>query len=194
MNETKIEYKILLVGDTLVGKTAFLQRYLNHEFTKNKLATIGIDSKIKIVQMEDGSTIQLRIIDTAGGERFSSITKTYYKNSHCIILFYDITNKISFDNIKYWINMINNDTPTGTIIFIVGNKMDDEANRQITKEQGENLANNFGLVFSECSVKTGENVESIFDKLIKIIHKKNYKKIKLEENIIFKDLMKYLSF
>ena len=193
MNEN-IEYRILLIGDTLVGKTAFLQRYLNHEFTKNKLATIGIDSKIKIVQMEDGVKIQLRILDTAGGEGFRSITKKYYKNSHGILLFYDITNKFSFESINNWIKIINNEIQAGTPIFIVGNKIDDEKNRQITKEEGENLANNFGFMFSECSVKTGENVEYIFDKLIKIIHKKNYKKIELKEDIIFKELMKYISF
>ena len=166
MSKNYIECKILLVGDGPTGKTSILFRYLegNYEDQKN-LTTIGIDSQLKSIQLNNGKTLRLKFIDTPGQERARSLVKNFYKKSDIIFLIYDVTDKKSFESIQQFYEQIKNETSEKIHIILLGNKIDKEG-RQITKEQGEKLAKELGMIFFECSAKTGENINDIFDKII----------------------------
>ena len=193
MEEYDYIYKILLVGDASSGKGSFLIQYTENILDDGFVPTIGFDFKLKTLQMEDGKKVKLQIWDTAGQERFKNITASYYRGANGIILIYSINARESFDNLTSWIIEINkqytkNKKPP---IFLVGNQMKEEE-RLVKKEEGKAFADKFGLMFSECNSKTGENVNSIFNKLVKTINGKN-----VDENLgknIEKILMKYLSF
>jgi small GTP-binding protein len=167
MAKIDAKYKILILGDSTVGKTCFLTRYTDNTFQEEYLASIGMDYKIKSYEKEDGNSIKLYIWDTAGQDRFRSITRNYYKGADGIILIYDITNEESFNNVKHWINSIKEEAPDKVVIILVGNKVDDEENRKIKKENGEKISQEFKLPFFECSAKADINVNSAFEALIK---------------------------
>ena len=160
-------YKILLLGDTSVGKTCFLMRYTDNTFQEIHMSTIGLDYKLKNVQLEDGKIVKIQIWDTAGQDRFRSITKNYYKGAHGIILIYDVTDKKTYENVKAWIEQIREEVSDNVTIILVGNKIDDLEGRKVKKEEGEKAAKEFGLSFFECSAKTGENIDLIFNELVK---------------------------
>ena len=162
-------YKILILGDSTVGKTCLLTRYSDNTFSETYLSTIGVDYKLKNVSLENGKIAKLQIWDTAGQDRFRSIAKNYYKGANGIIVLYSVTDKRSFTNVKIWINQIKTEVKENVTIILVGNKIDDEEHREISTEEGEELAENFGLKFYECSAKTGENVNSTFNELVKVI-------------------------
>ena len=168
-SKKEILYKILILGYSSVGKNCFLTRYADNTFQEMHLSTIGIDYKLKNVVMDNGKTVKLQIWDTAGQDRFRSITKNYYKGANGIIVLFSVTDRNSFSNVKNWINQIKAEVDEKVTIIIVANKIDDEENREITKEQGEELASTFGLQFFECSAKTGENIIPTFNELVKKI-------------------------
>ena len=167
MEQKEFIYKILLLGDSSVGKTCFLMRYTDNTFQDIHMSTIGLDYKLKNVQLENGKMVKIQVWDTAGQDRFRSITKNYYKGAHGIILIYDITENKSFENVKNWMNQIKEEVPDKVTIVLVGNKKDDEEHRKVTTEQGESMAKEFGVMFFECSAKTGENIDGIFNDLVK---------------------------
>ena len=177
MEKKEFLYKILLLGDSSVGKTCFLLRYTENTFQEIHMSTIGLDYKLKNVQMEDGKMVKIQIWDTAGQDRFRSITKNYYKGAHGIILLYDVTNKNSFNNVRNWIGQIKEEVSEKVSIILVGNKVDDEEHRVVKTEEGEKIANEFKLMFFECSAKSGINIDTTFNELIKKTVE-NYSKIK----------------
>ena len=158
-------YKILLLGDSSVGKTCFLMRYVNNTFQDVHMSTIGLDYKLKSVQLDDGNIIKIQIWDTAGQDRFRSITKNYYKGAHGIILIYDITTKQTFQNIKNWITTIKEEVSDKVKIVLVGNKIDDEENRKVSTDEGEKMAKEYKLDFHETSAKTGINIDNTFKEI-----------------------------
>ena len=190
MSKKEFLYKILILGDSSVGKTCFLTRYADNTFQEVHMSTIGIDYKLKNVKMEDGKIVKLQIWDTAGQDRFRSITKNYYKGANGIVVIFSVTDKRTFGNVKSWIHQIKAEVDEKVTIILVGNKIDDEENREVTKEEGEETARNFGLDFFECSAKTGENINSTFNELVlKMveIHEKfggKEEKLKLKQNKI----------
>ena len=179
MEKKEVLYKILLLGDSSVGKTCFLMRYTDNTFQEIHMSTIGLDYKLKNVQLDDGKIVKIQIWDTAGQDRFRSITKNYYKGAHGIILIYDITNQKTFENVKNWINQIKEEVSNKVTIILVGNKIDDEDHRVVSTEQGEKMAKDFGLMFFECSAKSGVNIDSTFNELVKKTVE-NYSKVKME--------------
>ena len=179
MEKKEFLYKILLLGDSSVGKTCFLMRYTDNTFQEIHMSTIGLDYKLKNVQLDDGKIVKIQIWDTAGQDRFRSITKNYYKGAHGIILIYDITNQKTFENVKNWINQIKEEVSNKVTIILVGNKIDDEDHRVVSTEQGEKMAKDFGLMFFECSAKSGVNIDSTFNELVKKTVE-NYSKVKME--------------
>ena len=129
------------------------------------MTTIGIDTKAKFIQLNNGKKLGLKITDTPGQERFRSLIKNFYKKSDIIILIYDVTDKNSFENIKGFYEGIKKETSEEIPIIVLGNKIDLEG-RKVTKEQGEKLAKELGMIFFESSAKTGENINEIFNKII----------------------------
>ena len=163
-------YKILLLGDSTVGKTCFLLRFMEDSFIDLHMATIGLDYKLKTMILEEQKIVKVQIWDTAGQDKFRAITRNYYKGASGIILIFDVTNIKSFENIKKWINEIKEEISENVSIVLIGNKIDNVKQRKITKEQGEKIANEIGTKFFETSAKTGEGInESVFY-LVKIIY------------------------
>ena len=166
-------FKILLLGDSSVGKTCFLKRYTDNTFQDAYLSTIGFDFKYKFVTLEEGKTVKVQLWDTAGEERFKTIAKSYYKGAHGIVLIYDVTNRKTYENIRKWMNQIKDDSSSNISIILVANKIDCENEfRQVIKEEGEVLAKNNNLPIFEASAKDNINVEESFKYLIEEINKK----------------------
>ena len=163
-------YKILLLGDSTVGKTCFLLRYTDDTFLDLHMATIGLDYRLKTMILDDHRIVKVQLWDTAGQDKFRAITRNYYKGARGIILIYDITNIKSYDNIKKWINEIKEEISENVTIVLIGNKIDNEKERKISKEQGVKLANDYNVSFFETSAKTGEGInESVFYLVQKIL-------------------------
>ena len=161
-------YKILLLGDTAVGKTCFLKRYTDDTFQDAYLSTIGFDYKYKIVTLENGKKVKLQLWDTAGQERFRTIAKSYYKGAQGIILMYDVTSQRTFDNIRKWLTQIKEEASSKVCIILIANKIDSDQ-RVVSKEDGESLAQSFKLPFFESSAKENINVNEAFKQLVEEI-------------------------
>ena len=141
-------FKILTIGESGVGKTCILRRFVENKFLKNHLATIGIDFKTKNIEI-DGTPIKLKIWDTAGQERFRNITNQYYKGADGIILVFDVTDQKSFEKIKEWMSQIRANTQADQIgLVLLGNKCDIES-RIISKNDGEELGKELGIEYYE---------------------------------------------
>ncbi|XP_055376279.1 ras-related protein Rab-37 isoform X1 [Condylostylus longicornis] len=155
--------KVMLLGDSGVGKTCLLVRFRDGTFLGgNFISTVGIDFRNKVVTV-DHTKVKLQIWDTAGQERFRSVTHAYYRDAHALLLLYDVTNKISFDNIRAWLVEIREYAQEDVVIMLLGNKADAVAHdRQVKKEDGERLAKEYNVAFMETSAKTGLNVELAF--------------------------------
>ena len=164
-------YKVLLLGDSTVGKTCFLKRYLDDTFQDVYLSTIGFDFKFKTVTLSNGNQIKLQIWDTVGEERYRTIAKSYYKGAHGIVLIYDITNKTSFKNIKKWISQIKEELSNKISIVLVANKID-MPERIVSEEDGKNLANSMNLQIFEASARDNINVSEAFQELAEGINNK----------------------
>ncbi|PAA72367.1 hypothetical protein BOX15_Mlig016792g2 [Macrostomum lignano] len=154
-------FKLLLIGDSGVGKTSVLIRFAEDSFSPTFISTIGIDFKIRTIEL-DGKKVKLQIWDTAGQERFRTITTAYYRGAMGILLVYDVTNAKSFDNIRTWIGNINQHANPDVEKMLLANKCDMNDRRMIAKEMGERLANEHQLRFMETSAKSGINVEEAF--------------------------------
>ncbi|XP_075219969.1 RAS oncogene family member Rab26 isoform X2 [Lycorma delicatula] len=155
--------KVMLLGDSGVGKTCLLVRFRDNLFLcGNFISTVGIDFRNKVVSVDD-SKIKLQIWDTAGQERFRSVTHAYYRDAHALLLLYDVSNKTSFDNIRAWLGEIREYAQDDVVIMLLGNKADcPSAERMVRREDGERLAREYNVTFMETSAKTGLNVELAF--------------------------------
>ena len=172
--------QILLIGDSSVGKTSLIQRYVNGIFKDEKdvyLPTVGLDFYTKY-EIINNMNVLVNLWDTAGQERFKSLTPNYFKNAEGVILTYDITKTESFENLKYWMNSIETNLGDKKIfipIIIVGNKLDMEDMREITKENADNLSKEYNYKYFETSAKTGEGVDDAFRDLVNQILEKSDK-------------------
>ncbi|CAH1983672.1 unnamed protein product [Acanthoscelides obtectus] len=169
-------FKLLLIGDSGVGKTCVLFRFSEDAFNTTFISTIGIDFKIRTIDL-DGKKIKLQIWDTAGQERFRTITTAYYRGAMGIMLVYDITNEKSFENIKNWIRNIEENASADVEKMLLGNKCELEDKRQVSKERGEQLAIEYGIKFIETSAKNSIRVEDAFFTLARDIKAKMEKKL-----------------
>ena len=170
-------YKVLLLGDSSVGKTCFLLRYCDKTFQEAHLSTIGLDYRLKTMTLKSGKNIKLQIWDTAGQDRFRAITKNYYKGANGIILIYDVTNLQSYENVKNWITQIKDEANPNVIIYLAGNKVDVKDEERVVKtEDGQRIADEYKLKFYETSAKSGINVNIIFEEFIIIYHSNKIKK------------------
>ena len=163
--------KLLIIGDSSVGKTSIMFRFSDDVFSHTFIPTIGIDFKIKTVEI-DGKPIKLQIWDTSGQERFDAITRSYYRGAMGIILVYDLTLNKSFTRIEKWIRNIQENAGDDVEKVLLANKCDMENNRLISKESGEELAMDYGMKFYETSAKTNINIgKPIMELSERIYHK-----------------------
>jgi len=183
MQEVDHIFKVLIIGNSSVGKSNILLRYTDNIFNDSFLPTIGVDFKIKNITVS-GQKIKLNIWDTAGQERFKTITSTYYKGSHGIVLVYDITDKESFNNISNWVNEVKRNAGTNITMLLVGNKCDMDADRAVTYKEGQDLANTMGISFLETSAKADINIKETFSVLAKQIHEMLPESQRFDERIV----------
>ena len=187
-NEKKLtRINLITLGDGQVGKTSLILRYTNDYFGNNYIATIGFDYKFKNEKLKNGEEITVKIFDTAGQEKYRSLAANFLKKADGIILVYDITYKISFENLNKWLKDIN-ENAKGLPIILIGNKTDLEENREVSKEEGNEFAKkiNEEIEFYEASCKTGENIKEAIRFLVEKIYKKYQGKNMAEESIIIK--------
>lgn len=152
--------KLLLIGDSGVGKSCLLLRFSDDSFTHNFIATIGIDFKVKTIDV-DGKKVKLQIWDTAGQERFHTITTAYYRGAHGMVLVYDVCDEKTFENVRHWMRQIDLHAQAGVNKLILGNKCD-MPNKVISAEKGQALAAEYGVAFFETSAKSNLNVADAF--------------------------------
>ena len=175
-NEKLEKIKIMALGNNVVGKTSYILRFTENKFEKNYLATVGIDYQIKIVTFKE-KQYKLCLYDTVGEEKYRSITLNVIKDAQGILLMYDITIINSFDSIPNWIKSIKDVKGSDFPMVLVGNKIDLESERKITKEQGEKFAKENGIEFFEISNKNGINIQEAGLALVnKILEKKEKEK------------------
>jgi small GTP-binding protein len=167
-------YKVLLLGDSSVGKTCFLLRFADDSFNENHISTIGLDYRLKMITLDNDKIIKMQVWDTAGQDRFRAITKNYYKGAHGIILMYDVSSEQTFINIKTWLATIKENATEKIKIVLVGNKIDDEQTRKVSTEQAKKLSEEYDLTLFETSAKQNIRVIETFNYLTKEIYNSNY--------------------
>lgn len=154
-------FKLVLIGDSGVGKSCLLLRFADDAFTESYISTIGVDFRFRTVKIEN-KTVKLQIWDTAGQERFRTITSAYYRGADGIIMVYDVTSQESFDHVNDWLKEVNRYASEGTCKLLVGNKSDRTADKVVTAESAKEFADELGIAFLETSAKSAKNVEEAF--------------------------------
>ena len=168
-NSYDLLYKIIIIGDTCVGKSNILSRYLKNEFKEDSKSTVGVELGTKFLKIK-GTGAKVQIWDTAGQERYRSITSSYYKGSHGCFIVYDITSDISFENVDKWYEQAQKEASKDVSVILVGNKCDLENERKVPKEKGEEKAKNFNCPFFETSALSKVNIDDIFNEMVNNIY------------------------
>ena len=184
----KIEdIKIITLGNSAVGKSSFILKYTDNVFSLDYLTTLGVDYKHKKIKLKNGKDVRLRIFDTAGQERFKSVSASFVKKADGVILIYDIGEKDSFEAVENWIKSIREIGKDKLPIILVGNKCDlSDDKRQVSLKEGQDKANEFNIPFYETSCKEGINIKEVFEKLIDDIIEKGNKNLMGEFKILNK--------
>ena len=170
---------LILIGDTQVGKTNFLTRYIDNKFNENLTMTIGFEKEVKVVKI-DNKLYKLTIWDTAGQERFKSLPIKYYKNVDGVLLLYDVSDKKTFEDVNSWLNDVKQNSnrtkengEPDISLFLIGNKIDIEK-KEVTREEGEQLAKSLGMKFFEISCKSNMNIHEIMARMIMDCYKRAF--------------------
>ena len=171
INQKAYSIKFIVVGDSAVGKSNIIIRFVQNIFDEAHLSTIGCEFGTKHI-IYNNTDYLVQIWDTAGQEQFKSITRGYYKESAVAMVVYDITNENSFNSIKEWLDDCKNLAPSKILLVLIGNKIDKEDERAVTKEMGEDFANENGMLFFETSALSGIGIENAFQKCIENIDKR----------------------
>ena len=163
----KYTIKILTLGDTLVGKSSIVLRFSDNRFDDNQLATIGIDYKTKYIKVKDAS-VKVLLWDTAGQEKFRNIARQYYKGANGVLLIYDVCDRKSYERIGFWMDELKQNNEIEQLyIILVGNKIDLEEKRVVTREEAEKYAEDNNINYLEVSAKTGEGILDLFNEVTK---------------------------
>ena len=183
--KVNLNFKFLILGDSQIGKTSILERYVNDSFKENYLVTVGVDKRFKYLKV-NGFDMDLTLSDTAGQERFRSLSKMSYKNADGILVGFALNSPATLESVDFWIGQIHNNTNKDSNISLVlfGNKCDDEKNISVKKEKIDEISSKYGLKYFETSAKLNINIKNIFEYLIKetIIKKGLLTKIGLNNN------------
>ena len=188
---SNLSYKFLVLGDQMIGKTSVLERYVNNTFKSNYLTTIGMDKRFKRLEINN-TDVDVFITDTAGEERFRSLTKMFYKGADGIFVGFSLVEPKTLESIDYWIGQINEncskDYPISLVLF--GNKCDDKEHIQVKQEDIDAITKKYNLTYFETSAKENINIQNLFEYLIKITIKKrgNLKNLGLSEEASLDDI------
>ena len=164
------EINILVLGNGSVGKSSIIIKYIDNKFSLNYLTTLGLDFKQKKIKLENGKEINLKIFDTAGQERYKSVSISFIKKADGVLLIYDISNRNSFEAINGWIQSLTDVGKENIPVILVGNKCDlTEDIRKVSNEEGIQKSNEYNIPFFETSCKNGININEVFDKIIEEI-------------------------
>lgn len=173
LESAQYQFKVLIIGESGVGKTSIKVRYTDNKFTPDLAANVGVDFKKKAVQISPTEIVKLIIWDTAGSEKYRSLAKSYLNNSQGILLCFDLTNRKSFEELNnFWLNFIKEYIDTGVtkkkvcIVYLVGNK-NDLKNREVSYEEAKEFSKGFGGEYFETSALTGDGIEDMFFDLAK---------------------------
>ena len=175
-------FNVVLVGDSFVGKTNIMSKYLKNEFHEDSKATVGVEFGSRQFNIE-GHVVKAQIWDTAGQERYKAITSAYYKGAKGAFIVYDITRKESFENVSKWAEQLKSTADKNLTIIIVGNKTDLEDQRQVTSEEGQNKANSLESAFIETSAASGSNLDKAFEMMINEVYKKCHEEMLAEGDV-----------
>ena len=165
-------FKLILIGDSSVGKSNILLQYLKGQFDPNSKATVGVEFGTKNIEINN-KKIKIQIWDTAGQERYRSITSAYYRGAKGAFIVYDITRKTTFDNIDRWVADLKANGDDNISIVLIGNKLDLEDKREVQKDEGVKKSEEFKTAFMETSALNGDNIDKAFDELIEQIYQNN---------------------
>ena len=179
-----LRYKLVFLGDQSVGKTSIITRFMYDTFDTAYQATIGIDFLTKVMYLED-RTIRLQLWDTAGQERFRSLIPSYIRDSSVAVVVFDVTSAKSFDEASKWIEDVRAQREDNVILFLVGNKVDLADQRQVSEEDGQKKAAEYGMTYIETSAKLGQNVKTLFKKIALKLVPEASQKTGTEQNITF---------
>ncbi|XXG78716.1 hypothetical protein AAC387_Pa08g2603 [Persea americana] len=169
-------FKIVLIGDSAVGKSNLLSRYARNEFNANSKATIGVEFQTQSVDI-NGKEVKAQIWDTAGQERFRAVTSAYYRGALGALVVYDISRRSTFDSARRWLEELTTHCDTTVVRMLVGNKCDLENIREVSVDEGKQLAEEEGLCFMETSALDATNVKTAFEIVIKEIYNNVSKKV-----------------
>ena len=168
----EIVFKIITIGDTNVGKTSIIRRYLYNVFEPQNISTIGVSFSFKDVTLKNGTTVKLRLVDTAGQEKFKSVTKSYYKNTDGVLFVFDYNDKATFEHISDWIENFEDNNNRGNIPrYLLGNKNDLE--HKVTEDSINYFLNNHKdkYKFESTSASENINIDKVFQELAEDIYK-----------------------
>jgi len=154
-------FKLVLIGDSGVGKSCLLLRFADDNFSDSFISTIGVDFRFRTVTIDE-KIVKLQIWDTAGQERFRTITSAYYRGADGIIMVYDVTSSESFDHVEEWLSEVDRYANENTSKLLIGNKADLIEEKQVTKETAQAFADKLSIPFLETSAKTATNVDTAF--------------------------------
>ncbi|XP_071941678.1 uncharacterized protein [Antedon mediterranea] len=176
-----LNLKILVVGDSGVGKTCFIYQFCDGKFYPNYVSTVGCDCR-NVTTDVDGTRMQLQIWDTAGQERFRTLTSTYYRGASGIILMYDVTNEGSFNNITHWLENIVHNASQDVCKVLVGNKCD-KNERQVDYRRAQTFADSYDMKLEEISAKKNQNLEQVFESLCTAIMEQRQQRLSHPEHV-----------
>lgn len=174
-------YKVILVGDSGVGKTCLLSMYVKG-MCGQTIPTIAVEFCTKEIRLDDGQIIKVQLWDTAGQERFKSLAMNYYRKAYGILLLFDVTKKASFDSCKNYLDEVRRNSDKECVIYLIGNKIDKKDERQITENEAEHFAKEQNITYIETSAKCNMKVDYAFSRLLNDIYRN--KKMNQEKNLI----------
>ncbi|KAJ8648804.1 hypothetical protein MRB53_001827 [Persea americana] len=169
-------FKVVIIGDSAVGKSNLLSRYARNEFDMNSKATIGVEFQTRSMEI-NGKEVKAQIWDTAGQERFRAVTSAYYRGAVGALVVYDISRRSTFESVRRWLDELNTHSDTTVARMLVGNKCDLENIRDVSVEEGKSLAEEEGLFFMETSALDATNVKKAFEMVIKEIYNNVSRKV-----------------